>query len=46
MGSESDFVIRRGCLEKWHGIPKERELTEAEQEYVVDVILKWMKKRR
>ena len=36
----------RGCLEKWHGIPKGRELTEAEQEYVVDVILKWMKKRR
>src|SRR5690348_2239928 len=25
----------RGCLEKWHHIPRGRELTAAEQEYVV-----------
>ena len=29
----------RGCLEKWHGIPKGRELTGEEQEYVVDVLM-------
>ena len=32
----------RGCLEKWHHIPKGRELTEAEQEYVVNVIMEWI----
>ena len=32
----------RGCLEKWHHIPKGRELTEMEQEYVVNVIMEWI----
>ena len=32
----------RGCLEKWHHIPKGRELTREEQEYVVDVIMEWI----
>ena len=32
----------RGCLEKWHRIPKGRDLTWEEQEYVVDVIMEWI----
>lgn len=32
----------RGCLEKWYYIPKGRELTEKEQEYVVDVLMTWI----
>jgi hypothetical protein len=32
----------RGCLEKWHRIPKGRELTPAEQAHVVDVIGRWL----
>lgn len=32
----------RGCLEKWHHIPKGRELTETEQEYIVNVIMEWI----
>ncbi len=32
----------RGCLEKWHHIPKGRALTEGEQEYVVGVIMEWI----
>ena len=32
----------RGCLEKWHGIPQGRELTQAEQEYVVNVLMEWI----
>ena len=32
----------RGCLEKWHGIPKGRELSEQEQTYVVNVLMKWL----
>jgi hypothetical protein len=32
----------RGCLEKWHGIPKGRSLSAAEIDYVVAVIRRWL----
>jgi hypothetical protein len=32
----------RGCLEKWHGIPRGRALSDAEQGYIVDVIARWI----
>jgi hypothetical protein len=32
----------RGCLERWHAIPKGRELTAGEQAYAVDVICRWI----
>jgi hypothetical protein len=32
----------RRCLERWHGIPKGRELTPAEQAYAVEVICRWI----
>ena len=32
----------RGCFEKWHGIPKGRELTKAEIRYAVDLIMEWI----
>ena len=32
----------RGCLEKWHGIPKGRPLTGAEQDLVVGVLMQWI----
>ena len=32
----------RGCLEKWHRIPKGRELTDAERQYIVNVIGRWL----
>jgi hypothetical protein len=32
----------RGCLQKWHQIPKGRELTAQEQEYIVNVISAWL----
>ncbi len=35
----------RGCLEKWHKIPKGRELTQAEQKYVVDIIMEWINRQ-
>lgn len=34
----------RGCLEKIHHIPKTRELTEEEVNYIVAFIIKWIKK--
>lgn len=33
----------RGCLEKWYKIPKGRALTKDEADYVVDVIMCWIK---
>lgn len=32
----------RTCLQRWHEIPKGRELTRAERAYVVDVICEWI----
>jgi hypothetical protein len=32
----------RTCLERWHDIPKGRELTAAERDYAVDVICRWI----
>jgi hypothetical protein len=32
----------RGCLAKWHHLPKGRALTEDEQRYVVAVIARWL----
>jgi exodeoxyribonuclease V alpha subunit len=34
----------RGCLKKWYGIPKGRELTEKEVNMIVDVLLAWLHK--
>lgn len=35
----------RGCLEKWHHIPKGRALTAAEQAYVVEVLMHWIEEQ-
>lgn len=32
----------RGCLEKWHHIPKGRALTAEEQAYIVEVLMHWI----
>lgn len=34
----------RSCLEKWYHIPKNRELTEKEQEILVNIIITWIRK--
>ena len=34
----------RGCLEKWHHIPKDRPLTSQEVDYIVEVIMTWITK--
>lgn len=34
----------RGCLFKWHHIPKDRLLTEHEIDFVVTLIMEWIKK--
>ena len=35
----------RGCLQKWHQIAMGRELTQAEQAYVVLVLEKWLREK-
>jgi hypothetical protein len=32
----------RGCLEKWHGIAHGRELSAAEQDWIIRVIERWI----
>jgi hypothetical protein len=32
----------RGCLEKWHDIPKGRELNDTEKQHIVEVIKRWL----
>ncbi len=34
----------RGCLEKWHRIPRGRELSVDEQQHVVSAIALWLEK--
>ncbi len=35
----------RGCLSKWHGIEKGKEHTPSQQEYVVNIIMEWIKRQ-
>ena len=34
----------RGCLQKWYYIPKGRELTHEELDYIVSIIMAWIKR--
>ena len=34
----------RSCLLKWHNIQKDKELTDIEIDYIVDLIISWIKK--
>ena len=35
----------RSCLYKWHKILPNKELTKEEQEYIVNLIMKWIEKQ-
>ena len=34
----------RNCLYKWHKIEKNKELNDKEVEYIVNILIKWIKK--
>ena len=34
----------RGCIEKWHHIPKGKNLTKEEETYLVNIIMAWIRK--
>lgn len=35
----------RGCLYKWHGISSDRELTKNEINYIVELMMTWIKRQ-
>lgn len=35
----------RGCINKWHKFPKDCQLTEIQQEYLVGLIMEWLKRQ-
>ena len=35
----------RNCLEKWHKISKNKELTDDEVKYIVDLLIEWIKRQ-
>lgn len=36
----------RGCISKWHKFPKGVELTQTQQEYLVNIIMEWIKRQQ
>lgn len=34
----------RGCLEKWHHIPKNKILTNNEKNYIVSLLIEWIRR--
>lgn len=34
----------RGCLKKWYKVPLQRELTQSEQERIVNLLMAWIEK--
>ena len=34
----------RGCLEKWHNIPKGRDLTDREVRFITALLIEWIKR--
>ena len=35
----------RGCLAKWHALPKGRELTVEERQYILSVLERWLQEQ-
>ena len=44
IGQHATATCCRGCLEKWYHIPKGKELTKEEIDYIVSLIIKWIQK--
>ena len=44
IGQHATGTCCRGCLAKWHGIVQGKALSEDEQEYIVDVLMEWVKR--
>ena len=36
----------RGCLEKWYRVPKNTELSQSQQERIVNLLMAWIKRNK
>ena len=34
----------RGCLNKWYGVPMHKELTEAQQQKIINLLMAWIER--
>lgn len=34
----------RGCLNKWYGVPAHKELTEAQQQKIINLLMAWIER--
>lgn len=44
IGQHATATCCRSCLSKWYHISKDRELTKEELDYIVHIIMTWIKK--
>lgn len=44
IGQHATATCCRSCLEKWHHIRKDKELTNKEVDYIVNIIMQWIEK--
>ncbi len=44
IAQHSTATCCRGCLEKWHKIDKNKILSQSEIDYIVEVIMEWIKR--
>ncbi len=42
IGQHATATCCRGCLEKWHSIPRGHELSSEEKEYILAVLRRWL----
>ena len=41
-GKQTPACCCRGCLEKWHKIPKEKELSDKEKKFIKALLMTWI----
>ncbi len=42
IGQHATATCCRGCIQKWHRIKKEKELTDQEIQFLVELIMRWI----
>ncbi|MBW2643413.1 MAG: DUF4186 family protein [Deltaproteobacteria bacterium] len=42
MAQHATVICCRGCIQKWHGIKKEKELSDQEIRFLVELIMRWI----
>ena len=45
IGQHATATCCRGCIEKWHHIKKNKELTDHEIDFIVELIMEWIRRQ-